>query len=318
VNKLPVKKHFINRGIQETLIEEYLGSQLDNSGYAGIDMQKTPIGTRITIKTSRPGTVIGHKGGKVKELTDEVKSRFNINVQTIDVETVENPDLNAQIQAERIAYAIKKGQNYRRAAYSIIRRIMKSGARGIEVHVSGKTTSQRARTQVFRAGIISKCGIPSIEGVDRGVYHLILKSGILGIRVKIMPNSYKMPDEVIIRQGIFDKPEEKPVVVPVDEFYNEEIDKEIDELENEEEEALFEDVSEAKEKEIVETPPVLLEESKDAQKTNSSSLPVEEQNDETNTDKKSSKRKATRKKKSGKKSNESDEETNQENSSDES
>ena len=250
--------------------------------------------------------------GVVREININIKSRFNINVQTIDVETVENPDLNAQIQAERIAYAIKKGQNYRRAAYSIIRRIMKSGARGIEVHISGKTTSQRARTQVFRAGIISKCGIPSIEGVDRGVYHLILKSGILGIRVKIMPLSYKMPDEVIIRQGIFDRPEEKPVVVPVDEFYSEAIEEEIDELENAEEEALFEDVSEANEKEIVETPPVLLEGSKDLHETDTSSLSQETPSEETTTDKKSAKKKATRKKKSAKKASDSDEEINPE------
>ena len=195
---MPVKKHFINRGLQEMLISEYLGTMLDNSGYAGIDMQKTPLGIRITIKTARPGLVIGRRGNRVKDITDEVKNRFNINVPTIDVETVENPDLNAKIVAEKIAYAIEKGQNYRRATYSFMRRIVRSGARGIEVSISGKVSSQRARTQTFRAGIISKCGTPAIEGVSKGCVHCILKSGVLGIRVKIMPESYQLPDEVTI------------------------------------------------------------------------------------------------------------------------
>ncbi|MHA1888383.1 MAG: 30S ribosomal protein S3 [Promethearchaeota archaeon] len=243
---MPVKKHFVNRGLQNTLIEEYLASELDNSGYAGCSLQKTPMGTRITIRTSRPGIVIGRRGAKVKELTESVKEKFDINVPTIDVETVENPELNAQIQAERIAYAIQKGQNYRRATYSIIRRIMRSGARGIEVHISGKVTSQRARQQVFRAGVISKCGFPAEVGVSRGVCHLTLKSGVLGIRVKIMPESYQLPDEVKILEGIFDREtEEKKPDEGVDPFYQDELPEEPEEPED-----IFEDTSDAEEKSV--------------------------------------------------------------------
>lgn len=243
---MPVKKHFINRGLQEMLISEYLGTMLDNSGYAGIDMQKTPLGIRITIKTARPGLVIGRRGNRVKDITDEVKSRFNINVPTIDVETVENPDLNAQIVAEKIAYAIEKGQNYRRATYSFMRRIVRSGARGIEVTVSGKVSSQRARTQVFRAGIISKCGTPAIDGVSKGVVHCILKSGVLGIRVKIMPESYQLPDEVTINSEEVSKKKLKKMQTELgdeeDEIIVEEIEKEIGG-----EEELFDDTSKAAE-----------------------------------------------------------------------
>lgn len=243
---MPVKKHFVNRGLQHTLIEEYLAAELDNSGYAGCSLQKTPMGTRITIRTSRPGIVIGRRGSRVKELTEAVKEKFNINVPTIDVETVENPELNAQIQAERIAYAIQKGQNYRRATYSIVRRIMRAGARGIEVHISGKVTSQRARSQVFRAGVISKCGVPADEGVSRGICHLTLKSGVLGIRVKIMPLSYQMPDEVKILEGIFDRTkEEKKPTKEVDEFYQDELPEE-----DIEEEEIFDDVSDGEEASI--------------------------------------------------------------------
>ena len=219
---MPIKKHFINKGIQSCLVDEFLRSELDNSGYSGCSLQKTPMGTRITIRTSRPGLVIGKKGKKIKELTDAVKEKFNIDVPTIDVDTIENPDLNAQIQAERIAYAITKGQNYRRATYSIIRRIIKSGARGVEVHISGKVTSQRARNQVFRAGVINKCGTPADEGVDKGVAHLTLKSGVLGIRVSIMSEDYLLPDYVEIRTGIFEDKIAPKKVAPVDKFYQEE------------------------------------------------------------------------------------------------
>ena len=255
---MPVKKHFVNRGLQHILIEEFLASELDNSGYAGCSLQKTPMGTRITIRTSRPGIVIGRRGSKVKELTESVKEKFNINVPTIDVETVENPELNATIQAERIAYSIQKGQNYRRATYGIVRRIIRAGARGVEVHITGKVTSQRARHQVFRAGIISKCGTPADEGVDKGVCHLTLKSGVLGIRVKIMPESYQLPDEVKIIEGIFDRTvEEKPTGKKVDEFYDE-LPAEVTE------EEIFDDVSDAGEVSISTDSEDKLEEIKEA------------------------------------------------------
>jgi len=105
-------------------------------------------------------------------------------------------------------------------------------------------TSQRARKQVFRAGVISKCGIPAIEGVDKGIAHCLLKSGIMGINVKIMPESYKMPDEVLIR----DTPKEKKKpAAQVDEFYKEEPEVDDAELEGEETEELFDDTTAAAE-----------------------------------------------------------------------
>jgi small subunit ribosomal protein S3 len=41
-------------------INEYLRSELVRAGFAGIDLQRTPLGVRITLKTSRPGLVIGN------------------------------------------------------------------------------------------------------------------------------------------------------------------------------------------------------------------------------------------------------------------
>ncbi|MHA1744606.1 MAG: 30S ribosomal protein S3 [Promethearchaeota archaeon] len=247
-----LKKIFIDAGIQTVLISEFVGRELNTqstpqgykgyAGYAGLELQKTPMGTRITIRTSRPGIVIGKKGSNVKALTQAVKNHFNIEVSTIDVEAIEVPELNAQIQAEKIAIAIEKGQNYRRATYSIVRRIMRSGARGVEIHISGKVTSQRARVQVFRAGIISKCGIPAIEGVDYGVAHLTQKSGVIGIRVKIMPDSYQMPDEVKILEGIFERKQEEKKKDEPDEYW----EKSQKATEKPDEDALFDDTSAAK------------------------------------------------------------------------
>lgn len=116
------------------------------------------------------------------------------------MEEVPNPDLDAQIMAERLAYSLDRGRHYRRAGYYILRKVMDAGARGVEIRVSGKVTSQRARTQIFRAGTMTKSGQPAEAGVDKGVAQCIQKSGVLGVIVKIMQADTKMGDDIKIHK----------------------------------------------------------------------------------------------------------------------
>jgi len=195
---MPLAKHFIEQGIKLMQITEYLRSELVRSGFAGIDLQKTPLGTRITLRTSRPGLVIGKGGKRIQEITDVLGDVYDLEMPQIEVEEVQEPDLDAQIMAERLAYSLDKGRHFRRAGYYILRKIMDAGARGVEIIVSGKVTSQRARTQIFRAGTMSKSGQPAQEAVDKGVAQCIQKSGTLGVIVKIMRADYKQGDGVKI------------------------------------------------------------------------------------------------------------------------
>jgi small subunit ribosomal protein S3 len=195
---MPLAKHFIENGIKLMQINEYLRSELVRAGFAGVDIQKTPLGVRITLKTSRPGLVIGKGGKRIQEITDVLQERYGLELPQIEVEEVANPDLDAQIMAERLAYSLDRGRHYRRAGYYILRKVMDAGAKGVEIIISGKVTSQRARTQIFRAGTMSKSGQPAQEGVDKGIAQCIQKSGTLGIIVKIMHADVKMGDEVKI------------------------------------------------------------------------------------------------------------------------
>ena len=202
----PLVKNFIEQGIKLMQINEYLRSELVRAGFAGVDVQKTPLGVRITLRTSRPGLVIGKGGKRIQEITDVLQEKFALEMPQIEVEEVQNPDLNAQIMAERLAYSLDRGRHYRRAGYYILRKIMESGgALGAEIRVSGKVTSQRARTQIFRAGTMTKSGYPSQEGVDKGVAQCIQKSGTLGVVVKIQHSDTKMGDEVKLKNDLLTK-----------------------------------------------------------------------------------------------------------------
>jgi small subunit ribosomal protein S3 len=199
---MPLAKHFIEQGIKLMQINEYLRSELVRAGFAGVDIQKTPLGVRITLKTSRPGLVIGKGGKRIQEITDVLQEKFGLEMPQIEVEEVEEPDLDAQIMAERLAYSLDRGRHYRRAGYYILRKVMDAGAKGVEIIISGKVTSQRARTQIFRAGTMSKSGQPAQEGVDKGVAQCIQKSGVLGVIVKVMRADTKMGDDIIIKEDL--------------------------------------------------------------------------------------------------------------------
>jgi len=208
---MPLAKHFIEQGIKLMQINEFLRSELVRAGFAGVDVQKTPLGVRITLRTSRPGLVIGKGGKRIQEITEILEHKFGLEMPQIEVEEVRNPDMDAQIMAERLAYSLDRGRHYRRAGYYILRKVMDAGARGVEIIVSGKVTSQRARTQIFRAGTMSKSGQPAQEGVDKGVAQCIMKTGVLGVIVKIMRADYKMGDGVKIDQEGLKKAQLKTV-----------------------------------------------------------------------------------------------------------
>ncbi len=190
-------------------INEYLRNELVRAGFAGIDLQKTPLGVRITLKTSRPGLVIGKGGKRIQEITDILQERFNLEMPQIEVFQVEQPDLDAQIMAERLAYSLDRGRHYRRAGYYILRKAMDAGAIGIEIRISGKITSQRARTQIFRAGTMKKSGQTAQQSVDKGVAQCIQKSGVLGIVIYIMKPDYRAGDYVKINDDLLKTAQKK-------------------------------------------------------------------------------------------------------------
>lgn len=140
---MPAKDHFIERGIRKAEIDDYLANELKKAGYGKVDIQKTALGTRVIIHAARPGLVIGRRGRTVRDLTEALESKFGVENPQIEVNEIEKPELNARVMATRLASALERGIHFRRAAYSILRRVMAAGAKGVEIKVSGKLTSQR-------------------------------------------------------------------------------------------------------------------------------------------------------------------------------
>ena len=194
-----VKKVFLQQGLQYMELNAFLASRLTRAGYVDVEIFKTPIGTRVVIYAERPAMVIGRRGRVIKELSQILQTKFGLDNPQIDVVEVQNPELNAKIMAMRVASALERGVHFRRAAFVALNRIMEAGALGAEVVVSGKLTSERARTEKFTAGVIYKSGKPREELVDEATIHVLLKPGVYGVKVRIMPPA-EPPDAIKIKE----------------------------------------------------------------------------------------------------------------------
>jgi len=197
---MAVERIFIKEGIKEADLQEYLKKKFENAGYSRAEIERTPIGTRIIIYAYKPGLIIGKSGRKIDELVEEIKQKFKIENPLIDVREVTNPFLDANIVAKRIARAIERGINYKKIALYYLDQIMKAGAIGALIVVSGKTMGkERSRRVKFKDGFIATSGEYAERLVDRAQTQALTKFGIIGVEVRIMK---EMPKEFIFEKKI--------------------------------------------------------------------------------------------------------------------
>ena len=197
---MAIEKIFVKEGIKESQVENYLRKKFDRAGYSRTEIQRTPIGTRIIVYANRPGLVIGRSGRRVNDITEEIKKKFGFENPLIDVREVENPFLDANIVASRIAKALERGIHYKRVCNFYLEKIMEAGAIGVQIEVAGKLAGvERSRFQKFREGFIAHSGEYAERLVAKGYAQAMLKPGIAGVKVKIM---LKAPKEFIVEKGI--------------------------------------------------------------------------------------------------------------------
>jgi small subunit ribosomal protein S3 len=197
-NNKSTLRRIIDRNVERHLVKEFLMNNTKKAGFGGLDIRRTPQGTEVTIKAERPGMVIGRKGKIINDLQKRLSDEFSLDSPRLKVDEVEDPALNAQVMAEKIASAMERGWYYRRAGHSAALNIMEAGARGVLITLSGKLTGSRNRTQKFLRGHVKYCGETALQHMDTGYSVCIKKLGTIGVSVAIMRKGTKLPHEITI------------------------------------------------------------------------------------------------------------------------
>jgi small subunit ribosomal protein S3 len=203
-----IERKFVAEKVKEFQIQQYISETLKNVGHSHTKLTRTPLGEKIIIFASRPGLVVGKKGENIKKLTNTLKKRFKLENPQIEISEVEQPSLDAQIVAERVASTIERFgiQKFKAIAHKTMQDVMNSGARGIEVRISGKVPSARAKSWRFSLGYMKKCGNIALIGVRRAKTQAKLKAGVIGVQVAIMPPDLQLPDVVEVRKEALQAP----------------------------------------------------------------------------------------------------------------
>ena len=193
---MTIVKEMLKENVRRVQVHHYVQKRTDRAGFGGLSIQRTPLGTHVRIAAERPGLVIGRKGSEIQSLTDELERKFGYENLQVEAGEVNNSALNPLIMAAKVANALERGWNYRRAGNSMLQRIMDAGARGCQITIAGKLTGLRHRTEKFLSGHIKFCGETALELMNVGLAQAKLKPGTIGVKVAIMRPDAKLPDEI--------------------------------------------------------------------------------------------------------------------------
>jgi small subunit ribosomal protein S3 len=199
---LSAVKNVMKNNFRNLELGEYLATTLKDAGYGDVDVQKTPIGTRITLYVTRPGLVIGRKGSGIKDLTTKLEEKFGLTNPQISVLEVSVPELNPKIMCNRIAQLIERGTAFRRAALWSMNTIMNAGALGVEVAIAGKLRSERAHFEKHSSGVNPKSGDLAEKIVRLGTTSVLTKMGLMGIQLRIalkneLPQEFELSESSV-------------------------------------------------------------------------------------------------------------------------
>ena len=190
----------------EFRMRETIKNQIGKGKVSRVRIEYTPIGEKIIVSTSRPGLIIGRGGEKIEELTVLLKQEFKLENPHIEIDEIKKPDLDAQLVADDIALGLERfgPVKFKVLAYRALQRIIKAGALGVEIRLSGKLPSSRAKTWRFAQGYLKKTGDTS-KVVDRAHSIAQTKPGIVGVKVGILPPTAKLIDRITVDDSLLEK-----------------------------------------------------------------------------------------------------------------
>jgi small subunit ribosomal protein S3 len=185
------------------LIDAKLNRRPPFAAVSRIDIERTREEVTVTLRTARPGLVIGPKGAEVDKLREELEDLIHRKVAPVKVIEIKNPDLNAQLVGEAIAEQLKKRASFRRVLKQRMESTMQAGAKGIRSQVSGRLGgAEIARTEKSTTGSVPLTTLQA--DVNYGYAIAFTTYGTIGVKTWIYRGMYgddNLVAETDIRPG---------------------------------------------------------------------------------------------------------------------
>jgi small subunit ribosomal protein S3 len=161
-------------------LKETLRGRLKSAGVSSIEVDRPGNKLRVTIRTSRPGIIIGRKGAEIEKLKTDLANRTKREV-FIDIQEVHKPELDAQLVSESVALQLEKRVAFRRAMRKAVDSALRFGCKGIKIRVSGRLNgAEIARSEWYLQGQLPLHTLRA--DIDYGFTEAHTTYGVIGIK----------------------------------------------------------------------------------------------------------------------------------------
>ena len=177
------KKQYGEYLLEDLKLKRDLKHRVAGAGVSHVDIERAANRLKIVIYTSRPGIIIGRKGAEIDKLKGDIASRTGREV-LVSIQEIQKPELNAQLQAEKIAVQLEKRIAFRRAMRKAVEESLRFGAQGIKVMVAGRLNgAEIARSEWYLQGRLPLHTLRA--DVDYGFAEAHTTFGVIGVKVWI-------------------------------------------------------------------------------------------------------------------------------------
>ena len=161
-------------------LKDSLRDRLKAASISSIEVDRPGNKLRVTIRTARPGIIIGRKGAEIEKLKSELAKKTGREV-FIDIQEVHKPELDAQLVSESIALQLEKRIAFRRAMRKAVDSALRFGCKGIKVRVSGRLNgAEIARTEWYLQGQLPLHTLRA--DIDYGFSEAHTTYGVIGVK----------------------------------------------------------------------------------------------------------------------------------------
>ena len=161
-------------------LKDSLRKRLKAAGVSSVEVDRPGNKLRVTIRTSRPGIIIGRKGAEIEKLKQDLAKKTKRDV-FIDIQEVHKPELDAQLVSESIALQLEKRVAFRRAMRKSVDSALRFGCKGIKVRVSGRLNgAEIARSEWYLQGRLPLHTLRA--DIDYGFSQAYTTYGVIGVK----------------------------------------------------------------------------------------------------------------------------------------
>jgi small subunit ribosomal protein S3 len=197
------KQEYAKLLVEDLQLKDALKKRLKAAGVSSVEVDRPGNKLRVTIRTSRPGIIIGRKGAEIEKLKQDLAKRTKRDV-FIDIQEVHKPELDAQLVAESIALQLEKRVAFRRAMRKAVDSALRFGCKGIKVRVSGRLNgAEIARSEWYLQGQLPLHTLRA--DIDYGFVQAYTTYGVIGIKCWVYKGD--LLDAQLRKAGVGEQPE---------------------------------------------------------------------------------------------------------------